>query len=81
VAKDAILQLYAAKIELTRRSLPRSQVADAIRAIIDEQRAALRALTLRRMQSKTARRERHAIERQADYLARQNARAPPESRL
>jgi hypothetical protein len=81
VAKDAILQLYAAKIELTRRSLPRSQVADAIRAIIDEQRAALRALTLRRILAKTARRERRAIEHHADYLARQNARAPPESRL
>jgi hypothetical protein len=79
--RDAIHALYGAKIEATRRSLPRGQVADAIRAIIDEQRAALRAVTLRRILAKTARRERRATGRHAAFLAQQNARAPPESRL
>jgi hypothetical protein len=79
--RDAIHALYGAKIEATRRSLPRGQVADAVRAIIDERRAALGAVTLRRILAKTARRERRATGRHAAFLAQQNARAPPESRL
>ena len=72
--RDAIRALYGAKIEATRRSLPRGQVADAIRAIIDEQRAALRAVTLRRILAKTPRRERRATGRHAATFWRSRMR-------
>ncbi|WP_156964693.1 hypothetical protein [Methylocapsa aurea] len=52
-----IRALYGAKIEATRRSLPAREIAAAVRALLDEQRAAFRALAERR-QAETAARPR-----------------------
>jgi hypothetical protein len=79
--RDAIHVLYGAKIEATRRSLPGRDIAAAVRAILDDQRAALWAVTVRQILAKTAWRERRANDRHAGIVAQQNARAPPESRL
>ena len=55
-----------AKIEATRRNLPRSQVAAAVRALQQERRAHMRALAERKQAAITAQRERVAAERLSD---------------
>jgi hypothetical protein len=47
---------FSARIEATRRSVPRREVLAAVRALREEQRAAMRALTRRRQQAKIAQR-------------------------
>ncbi len=56
--RAVILALYGAKIELTRRSLPASEVSAAVRAILAEQSAAFRELAGRRFAAMRAARER-----------------------
>jgi hypothetical protein len=61
--RSVILALYGAKIEATRRSLPRREIAAAVRALRDEQRTHLRAITARKRDAIRAWRERTQIER------------------
>ena len=83
-ARSAIRSLYEAKIEITRRSLPRHEIAAAVRALRDEQHAAVRALTAQKQSTLRAWRERLDAERFGDRIVRrrnewENARAPPEA--
>lgn len=84
--RSAIRSLYAAKIEIMRRSLPRHEIAVAIRALRDEQRAATRALTVRKQSTLRAWRERRDAERFSakqsgqTERAQETARAPPEAK-
>ncbi len=84
--RSAIRSLYAAKIEIMRRSLPRHEIAAAVRAIIDERRAATRALTVRKQSTLRAWRERRDAERFSEKQAQQaeraqeSARPPPEAK-
>lgn len=84
--RSAIRSLYAAKIEIMRRSLPRHEIAAAIRALRDEQRAATRALTVRKQSTLRAWRERRDAERFSakqsgqTERAQETARAPPEAK-
>ena len=67
---------YRAKIDTLRRSLPGRDLAAAVRAVIDDERAALRALAASRIASRAALDVRQATER----LAKQNLvamKAPP----
>jgi hypothetical protein len=68
-ARSVIRALYAAKIEATRRSLPPSQIAAAVRALRNEQRADMRALAERKSSTLRALREQRAAERFSDRLA------------
>ncbi len=59
---------YGAKIEATRRSTSPRDRAAAIRALYDEQRAALRALVERRQVARIVARARRAFERAGDKV-------------
>jgi hypothetical protein len=72
--------LYAAKIEATRRSLPRREIAAAIRTICDDRRAALRAVGESQQAMMRYIRDRRVIERIARKLAEREARAAPGTR-
>jgi len=83
-SRSVIRSLYAAKIEIMRRSLPRHEIAAAIRALRDEQHAAMRALTTRKQSTLRAWRELRDAEPFSGRIARrrnerENARAPPEA--
>jgi len=79
-SRSAIGMLYAVKIEATRRSLPRREIAAAIRAICDDRRAALRAIGERQQARMRYLGDRRARERLNARLARRDANAPPEIR-
>lgn len=74
-ARAALLALYGAKIEATRRSVPRRDLSAALCALFEQQRAALQELAQRRHILKSARRDR----RRAAHAGRreQNRRARP----
>jgi hypothetical protein len=55
--QEAIRALYGAKIEATRRNLPKREAAAAVRALLDEQGAAFRELAERQQAESRARRE------------------------
>ena len=78
--RAALLALYGAKIEATRRSLPASAVAAAVRAIRDERQAVLRAFAAQRQARTILRREQNAAERFSARLAQPKARDGPEPR-
>jgi hypothetical protein len=52
--RAALEAYFSARIEATRQSLPRRDVAAAIRNLCDEQRQAMRALTRRQRQTAAA---------------------------
>jgi hypothetical protein len=78
--RAALLALYGARIEATRRSLPAREVAAAVRAIRDERRAAMQAFASRRSASALAKRTKDAAERFSARLAKSKARDGPEAR-
>jgi hypothetical protein len=55
--QEAIRAFYGAKIEATRRNLPKREAAAAVRALLDEQGAAFRELAERQQAESRARRE------------------------
>jgi hypothetical protein len=55
-AQEAIRAFYGAKIEATRRSLPKREAAAAVRALLIEQSLAFKALAERRQAEGVARR-------------------------
>jgi hypothetical protein len=74
-ARSALHALYGAKIEATRRSLPGREIAAAVRALVDERRAAIRAVTAARGVAQRVLRERQTAERfSARLVARRQAR-------
>jgi hypothetical protein len=77
----AIIALYGARIEATRRSLPGRDIAAAVQALHDEQRSALQALAVRKQAAQRAGREQRAAERFSDRLVdRQRVRAQLDAR-
>jgi hypothetical protein len=54
---SALLRLYGARIEATRRTVPKQERAAAVRALREQQRAAMREVTTRRRNTAAARRE------------------------
>ena len=75
-----MLAFYGAKIEATRRSLPTREIAAAVRAIIEERDAAMRAFSDRQKYARVGLRERRAAERFSQRLAQKNARASRDAR-
>ena len=78
--RSAILALYGAKIEATRRSVSARDMSAALRALFDEQRDELRAANDRRKASERGAREHVAAERFSARLAQKSARAEPAAR-
>jgi hypothetical protein len=67
-------------MELLRRSLPPRAVAAAMRALRDEQRAMMRAMTERRQTARITARARQTFDHAADKAAAQQTRGPPQPR-
>jgi hypothetical protein len=67
-ARSAIRSLYAAKIEIMHRHLPRHEIAAAVRALRDEQHGAMRALSARKQSTLCAWRERRDAARFSEKL-------------
>jgi len=74
------MAFYGARIEATRRSLPAREIAAAVRAIIEERRAAMRVFSNRQKFARVGLRERRAAERFSQRLAQKNARVPRDAR-
>lgn len=77
----AIRGLYAAKIEATRRSLPAHEVDAAIRALLDAQSAAVRAVANRRHVGAATTRQRREAARRGYREALRQPHAQPRPRL
>lgn len=71
--RSALIALYAAKIEATRRSVPPRERMAAIRALIEERRACMRAVTERRQMIIRTTRERRDAERHSERQAQRHA--------
>jgi hypothetical protein len=72
--RSAIHSLFAAKIEVARRTTPARDRAAAIRAIMDEEHGALQAIAERAQSARVALSERLATDRHAEMKARENER-------